>query len=159
MTAVRNLALEALKACTIYACAGGDGAMKNRHLAAIAALEAETGEPVAPYAWCIASTNSADWCFAAERSGVELNAFMMDKDCVKTPAFPLYTTPPPAVPQWLPIESAPKNGTSVLVISKGVLWPSVAYFCNNHWYWSTSAGWAGFPTHWMPLPAAPEAPK
>ncbi len=110
MTA-RNLALETLKACTIYACAGGDGAMKNRHLAAISALEAETGDPVAPYAWCIASTNSADWCFAAERSGVELNAFMMDKDCVKTPAFPLYTAPPPAVPQgWklVPIEPTPE---------------------------------------------------
>ena len=56
MTA-RNLALEALKACTIYACAGGDGAMKNRHLAAIAALEAETGEPVAPTPWPSLSGN------------------------------------------------------------------------------------------------------
>lgn len=57
MTAARNLALEALKACTIYACAGGDGAMKNRHLAAIAALEAETGEPVAPTPWPSLSGN------------------------------------------------------------------------------------------------------
>lgn len=111
MTAARNLAIEALYA-------GQEARTFRERLeahalgrAAIAALEAETGEVVAPYAWCIASTNSADWCFAAERSGVELNAFMMDKDCVKTPAFPLYTAPPPAVtPGWklVPIEPTPE---------------------------------------------------
>lgn len=46
-----------------------------------------------PYAWCIASANSADWCFSATKSGVEENAKLMDEDCWKTAPFPLFTEP------------------------------------------------------------------
>ena len=59
-------------------------------------------------------------------------------------------------PKWLPIETAPKDGVSVLVIRiSDILSPSTAYFSRGHWRWSTSGGYAGNPTHWMPLPQPP----
>ena len=94
MTA-RNLALEALKACTIYACAGGDGAMKNRHLAAIAALEAETGEPVAwidPYDLAVLT------CPDVEEFGARRFAGVSGRPSGKN-TLPLYTSQPPAAPE------------------------------------------------------------
>ena len=61
--------------------------------------------------------------------------------------------------EWRPIESAPKDGTEVLCA-----WHAMAtdrwiiegcWFLNNQW----RVGWDETevqPTHWMPLPAAPE---
>ena len=67
-------------------------------------------------------------------------------------------------PQWLPIESAPKDGTSVFAF-----WPpsglfpvhggcyGVTRFCGGHWCNPEDEDdqyiW---PSHWMPLPAAPD---
>ena len=95
MTA-RNLALEALKACTIYACAGGGGAMKNRHLAAIAALEAETGEPVAVYLVATGDIFSGEETYTRH----DVRPPLCDVER-------LYTTPPQTVPPgWklVPVE-------------------------------------------------------
>ena len=94
MTA-RNLALEALKACTIYACAGGDGAMKNRHLAAIAALEAETGEPVA---WIDPCDLAVLTCPDVEEFGARRFAGVSGRPSGKN-TLPLYTSQPPAAPE------------------------------------------------------------
>lgn len=66
------------------------------------------------------------------------------------------------LPEWLPISEAPKDGTEIVLINK--------YNEMNvaHWYeyrtgkawWNTinGEGWAEFcnPTHFMPLPPAPE---
>lgn len=60
--------------------------------------------------------------------------------------------------KWQPIETAPKDGTSILVTDgfdvcdayfRGGDWWQ--YQCGDDWY-STSIN----PTHWMPLPDAPE---
>ena len=60
---------------------------------AIATLESDIAKPVEPFAWCIDSKNSADWCFSATESGVKLNAELMHEDCEKTEPFPVFTTP------------------------------------------------------------------
>jgi hypothetical protein len=66
---------------------------------------------------------------------------------------------------WQPIETAPTDGTNVLIaeVSRGSL--GEAYYDYNadqkRWYWAnTGAGdypdpHEPSPTHWMPLPAPP----
>ena len=60
--------------------------------------------------------------------------------------------------EWQPIETAPKDGSDVLV-----WWPDwmaqpirVAHYEQRHDIWLTGRDSAAQPpTHWMPLPAAP----
>lgn len=82
--------------------------------------------------------------------------------------------------QWQPIESAPKDGTEIIVIhcthydaGLGTIvdGPFTASFCNDEWQSSWDGeevaeymDWSGTdyksimdPTHWMPLPSPPEA--
>lgn len=70
-----------------------------------------------------------------------------------------FTTP---ADKWMPIESAPKDGTEILLYWQGHM---LAFDVG---YWSTDIGFEAWrdsggvkfytdPTHWMPLPAAPEA--
>jgi hypothetical protein len=61
------------------------------------------------------------------------------------------------VPEWRPVEEAPKDGRQVLATFKG------------QFGWLQFIAWAGAegvnapgyakPTHWMPLPASPSLPK
>jgi hypothetical protein len=85
----------------------------------------------------------------------------------------LFAAPPstPAVPGWLPIETAPKDGTEVLLYLPAP-WDEVRV---AHWFapWSnwqerddpnpSRDEYVGIgselPTHWQPLPAAPQPPK
>lgn len=55
-------------------------------------------EMVEPFAWCIKSKSSADWCFAADKLGVIENAKLLDEDCDRSNPFPLYTSPPTREP-------------------------------------------------------------
>ena len=82
----------------------------------------------------------------------------------------LFTFPPAAqVSEWQPIETAPKDGTRVILGNKYGVW--MGEFCDtyqsgykpqnpwqsvllNHDYISKQRSY--FPTHWMPLPAEPE---
>jgi hypothetical protein len=64
------------------------------------------------------------------------------------------------VPQWLPIESAPKDHMPRLFLSSGAVVQAFRdvtdAYCVTHEF-----GWRqmnGKPTHWMPLPAAPQQP-
>jgi hypothetical protein len=92
------------------------------------------------------------------------------KDCLRVPklhgwtheARALYAAPK-APPVWLPISSAPKDGTWVLAINAKTN-PSrqhvVRYFENTGIYpWKTDTGhmdWVAGITHWLPLPSAPK---
>lgn len=70
----------------------------------------------------------------------------------------------PQAPQWQPIETAPRDGTIILLYSRE------AEVCFGRWHKNPAIEWlassngfdsVAFPkdafTHWMPLPAAPEA--
>lgn len=61
------------------------------------------------------------------------------------------------VPQWQPIETAPKHDLETLILysSEGV---QIGWFSAFHKCWLTTEGkdvWAE-PTHWMPLPEPPK---
>lgn len=57
---------------------------------------------------------------------------------------------------WQPIETAPKDGTEILLFSNGDV--GVCYWRNDKvmtgWTWGLGKRFR-VPTHWMPLPAAP----
>lgn len=88
-------------------------------------------------------------------------------DDQKTPAG--LVRPNDGLGAWQPIETAPRDGTEVLVCrvyEGGKAEYAVAhnYDDGNGWRDMGDMGWAGMthddenqPTHWMPLPAHPEA--
>lgn len=57
---------------------------------------------------------------------------------------------------WQPIETAPKDGIVVLVYDPNSWFKDPI---NVDWYSLNpdTFGWCGTPTHWMPLPAPPQA--
>ncbi len=76
---------------------------------------------------------------------------------------PLYLHPAPSVPEWQPIETAPKDGTVVLLA--GCRKPVAAAWLEDEIdYWHVDDNKLGpfalrgpAPTHWMPLPKPPAA--
>jgi hypothetical protein len=68
---------------------------------------------------------------------------------------------------WQPIETAPKDGTGVLMVDMKVSKPepSCAYFYADRWWvlplqerfdiGNDDCPWWTSPTHWMPLPTLP----
>lgn len=81
----------------------------------------------------------------------------------------MVSTQPAQMPGWLPIESAPKDGTCILLWEQYSTDPFVGYWgrscwCVSHEHVDAEGGWDGaivvdniqMPiTHWMPLPTAP----
>ena len=68
---------------------------------------------------------------------------------------PLYATPvAPTVPQWQPIETAPKDRRDLILLLTPSRFPQVAY--SNTW-WTSGFSVENKPTHWMPLPALPSS--
>ncbi len=63
--------------------------------------------------------------------------------------------------EWQPIETAPKDGSMVIVALLdalgGVAWVSNAVFVDRDARWSNKSFWLYQPTHWMPLPEPPNA--
>lgn len=61
---------------------------------------------------------------------------------------------------WQPIETAPKDGTHFLALTKRHRWPVLAYWRKDEISMEYSGidvtSWV---THWMPLPAPPETAK
>ena len=64
--------------------------------------------------------------------------------------------------EWQPIETAPKDGTPVLLWAlldwKDDLVPVCGWYAQSSRKWLCHAAWLN-PTHWMPLPAPPAAPS
>jgi hypothetical protein len=69
---------------------------------------------------------------------------------------PLYAAPAAPAPAWQPIDTAPKDG-DVLIYVTETDEQFVAYW-DDCWRFAPNAK-LKTPTHWMPLPAAPEAGK
>jgi len=61
------------------------------------------------------------------------------------------------VPQWQPIETAPKDGTEILVFHPERNEQFVCYLKEGYWMFAPDAALATDPTHWMPLPNPPPA--
>jgi len=64
------------------------------------------------------------------------------------------------MPQWEPIETAPKNGDVILVYANGrriIAWWNYFQFDKHNNGWDFSGNGFINPTHWMPLPPAPDA--
>jgi hypothetical protein len=63
--------------------------------------------------------------------------------------------------EWLPIETAPKDGTTVIAY-RPTTPPHIEgmHWCEGSWYWSFDGDGPGEfsvePTHWMPLPQPPQ---
>lgn len=73
----------------------------------------------------------------------------------------LYATAPTAGSGWLPIESAPKDGTSVDLLVNGDRWPDYAWN-EKRGAWTRELGWptrtsvlTTKPSHYFIAPAAP----
>lgn len=72
-----------------------------------------------------------------------------------------YSSSPAGHGQWMPIESAPKDGTRILAYEKRldgdhqyspydvVFWDETDWYAPCHIYTT-------YPTHWMPLPEPPQ---
>lgn len=64
------------------------------------------------------------------------------------------------MPEWMPIETAPKDGTRVLVWNPLFYAPVSAQFYGEWWGESYELGpLLHQPTRWLPLPAAPAPEK
>ena len=60
--------------------------------------------------------------------------------------------------EWQPIDTAPKDGTDVLVWCGGAMF--IACMEVGRWFFDrTDYSVKPLPTHWMPLPAPPENVK
>lgn len=58
---------------------------------------------------------------------------------------------------WRPIDTAPRDGTRVLLYVPD--WHFASKYQEGFWsgsYWESFDGTSCAPTHWLPLPAAPE---
>jgi hypothetical protein len=69
----------------------------------------------------------------------------------------LFNAPPQKADGWLPIESAPRDGTKLLGAwksSRGDRVGVMKFTLSN--VWTDEASYAVDPTHWRPLPAPPQ---
>jgi hypothetical protein len=61
--------------------------------------------------------------------------------------------------EWQPIETAPRDGRTILV-RQGDWAPHHAYWRKEcHEWWAIEYHGCPRPTHWMPLPAPPEVSR
>ena len=61
------------------------------------------------------------------------------------------------LPEWLPIESAPKDGIDIWLYDRQ--WspdPQIGYWCYHLGSWLSDSGSKLNPTRWQPLPEPPK---
>lgn len=136
---------------------------QSAHLFAAAEMLKVDGAPVAwRWVWKSRPDDIDGWCYT------NTPPLYPNKQIIE----PLYTAPQPAM-SWQPIETAPKDGTDILIYSKGnmaVVWWAREWDgeeipeSEQAWYvWDGKDALYGArrdlqnPTHWMPLPPAPGA--
>ena len=56
---------------------------------------------------------------------------------------------------WQPIETAPSDGSRILVVGGRWEWPEIALADGEWWLQRARAGSIVGPTHWMPIPTPP----
>jgi hypothetical protein len=63
------------------------------------------------------------------------------------------------VSDWQPIETAPKDGTRIIVANYAVVWPDVSWVksprAGERWEHLNLGAVRFAPTHWMPIPKPP----
>lgn len=60
--------------------------------------------------------------------------------------------------EWQDIDTAPKDGTKVLGFDSGIQEFLVVWYEDNGWTGvMDDQRWMFFPTHWLPIPEAPQA--
>lgn len=135
----------------------------------------DAAENVEPVAWLITTSNSNLHPLDPNRESNWLTFDLIDfkRNCARSlkveGSIPLYAHPAPAIPGgWQPIETAPWETEVLLFGPSGYLKPHDKFFINGYrvrdWHqggWNdatgthlSECGWK--PTHWMPLPPAPE---
>jgi len=60
------------------------------------------------------------------------------------------------LPVWLPIETAPKDGTWLLLWDSGLVIIEIGRWAKLLNYWMGDDGERSIPSHWMPLPEPPK---
>lgn len=58
--------------------------------------------------------------------------------------------------EWRPIETAPKDGSDILVFHPESREQFVVFWQERRWYFSPNGALKDDPSHWMPLPEPPK---
>lgn len=67
-----------------------------------------------------------------------------------------YFTDTPSFGTWQPIETAPKDGTYIILYTKPWIRPQIGFFSAICDCWYNQLAFYYQPTHWMPLPELPK---
>ncbi|TDY26262.1 hypothetical protein B0G81_6772 [Paraburkholderia sp. BL6665CI2N2] len=137
-------------------------AARIRELEAAASAQATVGA----VAWMLRIGDSDVWTYTRLESDAD---FYGKQSGLKYEKRPLYAAPT-ASDAWQPIETAPKDGTNILIrfgldgvsqakFTPGWAWPWQFIDTNDGvtWMLNRAVDGPGGPSHWMPLPAAPAA--
>lgn len=122
--------------------------------------QAPQAVPAEPVAWLVyLPSEQAQHVYDSQADSGYIEDLTNNPDAEVTP---LYAAPQPvAVPQWQPIETAPKYSAHILAFGDGSTFTRCSFIASwggkdRGWLESFSALQAT-PSHWMPLPAAPGA--